>query len=72
MKCMFQFCTSNPDINIGDTLFERLKLYYVRRNIVFETFCCCYHIEFDLHYQVYQKFVEDTSGYKNAPPSRQS
>ena len=66
------FCSSNPDIKIGQTLFERLKPYYVRRNKVFETCCCHYHIEFDLHYQVYQKFIEETFGYKNAPPSRRS
>lgn len=44
------FCSSNPNIKIGKTLFERLKPYYVRRKKVFETSCCLYHIEFDLHY----------------------
>ena len=39
---------------------------------MFETCYCHYHIEFDLHYQVYQKFIEETFGYKNSPPSRWS
>ena len=47
------FCTSNLDIKIGKTLFERLKPYFLRRNEVFETCCCHYHIEFSLHYLVY-------------------
>ena len=39
---------------------------------MFETCCCHHHIEFDLHYQVFQNFVEDTYGFHVAPPSRRS
>ena len=37
---------------------------------MFETCCCHHHIEFDLHYQLFQKFVEDTYDFHAAPPSR--
>lgn len=47
------FCSENPNIKIGKTLFERLKPYFMRSNKVFETYFCHYHIEFDLHYQVF-------------------
>ena len=44
----------------------------MRSKKVFETCCCHYYIEFDIHYQVFQKFVEDTYSFHTAPPSRRS
>jgi hypothetical protein len=46
----FSFCSLNPNIMIGKVFFERLETYYVKRNKVFETSCCRYHIEFNLQY----------------------
>ena len=65
------FCNEHPNVKVGQILFEKLKPYFLRSNKVFET-CCCHHIEFDLHYHVFQKFVEDTHGFHVAPPSRRS
>ena len=47
------FCSEHPNVKIGQTLFKRLKPYFVRSNKVFQTCCCRHHIEFDLHYQVF-------------------
>ena len=33
------FCSEQPDVKVGQTLFEKLKPYFVRSNKVFET-CC--------------------------------
>lgn len=66
------FTKTNPHIKIGQTMFERLRPYYVKLNKVFETCCCRYHIEFDLYYQVFRKIREDNDGYENAPPKRTS
>ena len=43
------FCNEHPNVKFGQTLFEKLKPYFVRSNKVFEICCCCHHIEFDMH-----------------------
>ena len=47
------FCSEHPNVKVGQTLFKKMKPYFVSSNKVFETCCCCHHIEFDLHYQVF-------------------
>ena len=47
------FCNLNLDTMIGQTMFERLKPYFVKINRSFETCCCRYHVEFDLYYEVF-------------------
>ena len=37
------FCNLNPDVNIGQTMFERLKPYFVEIYKYFETCCDCWH-----------------------------
>lgn len=66
------FCNAYPHIKIGQTMFQRLKPYYVKINKFFETCCCRYHIEFDLYYQVFRKMREERCGFQNAPPKQAS
>ena len=47
------FCSEHPNVKVGQTLFKKMKPYFVRSKKVFETCCCRHHIEFDLHYYVF-------------------
>ena len=44
------FRSEHPNVKVWQTLFKKLKPYFVRSNKVFETCCFHHHIEFDLYY----------------------
>ena len=48
------FLNLNSNIKIDQAMFERFEPYFVNINRYFETFCCWYHVEFIMNYDVVQ------------------
>ena len=39
-------------------MFNKLKLWYIRLNMIRDTCCCQYHVEFQLYYDTFVHFCE--------------
>ena len=47
------FKVSHVEIRLRQRSFEKCKPWYVRINIIRNTCCCRYHIEFDIYYHTF-------------------
>ena len=53
-----EFKESNPDVQISFSMFVKLKLWYIRPNMIRNTCCCRYHVEFKFHYNTFVDFCK--------------
>ena len=53
-----EFKESNPGVQISFTMFSKLKLWYIRPNMIRDSCCCRYHVEFQLYYDTFVDFCK--------------
>ena len=53
-----EFKESNPGVQISFTMFNKLKPWYISPNMIQDTCCCQYHIEFQLYYDTFVDFCK--------------
>ena len=51
-----EFLESSPLAKITISTFQKLKPSFIRHNTIYDTCCCQYHIEFQLHYDTFLEF----------------
>ena len=58
MSSLFEeFKESNPGVNVSFSMFNKLKPWYIRPNMIRDT-CCRYHVEFQLYYDTFVDFCK--------------
>ena len=54
-----EFKESNPDVQISFTMFSKLKPWHIMLNTIRYTYCCRYHVEFQLYYDTFVYFCKN-------------
>ena len=47
------FKISHVELRLGQISFEKCNPWYVKINTIWNTYCCRYHIEFDIYYHTF-------------------
>ena len=53
-----EFKESNLGVHISFTMFSKLKPWYIRSNMIWDTCCCRYHVEFQLYFDTFVDFCK--------------
>ena len=51
-----EFYERNTHVKIAISMFQKLKLWFIRPNTISNMFCCWYHVEFWIRYDTFLEF----------------